>query len=231
MRGKRYADTSRRPEAVQSREKTNRKPRTVCLSYTLAHSHSFSTYLALYLSFSPSFVNIRSREGGGRGGKNRSFDLPVPTSYLSCCSSLHFAYIFYRSQNNKKRYNKRDTRVNRRKHCFTATVSRPFDDKIVVESAPLFLYLRSTRCPRAPRRARERVMYSGSVCSRVSDRPFTNNTNRHWRGVTPRCKLSPSRRHRAFLLPCTPCVRFRYTHDLPDNVRVVIHENTLHEGV
>lgn len=218
----------------QKRYSHERKPiASLELSVSLTRSHTVIHSLRISLYISPSLpLSLISGVGrGGGGGKNRSFDLPVPTSYLSCCSSLHFAYIFYRSQNNKKRYNKRDTRVNRRKHCFTATVSRPFDDKIVVESAPLFLYLRSTRCPRAPRRARERVMYSGSVCSRVSDRPFTNNTNRHWRGVTPRCKLSPSRRHRAFLLPCTPCVRFRYTHDLPDNVRVVIHENTLHEGV
>lgn len=149
MRGKRYADTSRRPEAVQSREKTNRKPRTVCLSYTLTHSHSFSTYLALYLSFSPSFVNI-----GSRGGeKNRSFDLPVPTSYLSCCSSLHFAYIIV------VKITRRD--ITSEIHALTDenTASLPlFRDRStirVVESAPLFLYLRSTRCPRAPRRARE----------------------------------------------------------------------------
>lgn len=97
MRGKRYADTSRRPEAVQSREKTNRKPRTVCLSYTLAHSHSFSTYLALYLSFSPSFVNIRSREGGGGGERtDRSmcqYQLPIFHAVHLYISRIYFTVV------------------------------------------------------------------------------------------------------------------------------------------
>lgn len=133
MRGKRYADTSRRPEAVQSREKTNRKPRTVCLSYTLTHSHSFSTYLALYLSFSPSFVNI-----GSRGGKEPIVRF-ASTNFLSFMLLIFTFRVYYRSQNNKKRYNKRDTRVNRRKHCFTATVSRPFDDKSSRERTIIFV--------------------------------------------------------------------------------------------
>lgn len=134
MRGKRYADTSRRPEAVQSREKTNRKPRTVCLSYTLTHSHSFSTYLALYLSFSPSFVNMRSR-GGGKEPIVRF----ASTNFLSFMLFIFTFRVYYHSQNNKKRYNKRDTRVNRRKHCFTATVSRPFDDKSRRERTIIFV--------------------------------------------------------------------------------------------
>lgn len=177
MRGKRYADTSRRPEAVQSREKTNRKPRTVCLSYTLTHSHSFSTYLALYLSFSPSFVNI-----GSRGGeKNRSFDLPVPTSYLSCCSSLHFAYIIV------VKITRRD--ITSEIHALTDenTASLPlFRDRStirVVESAPLFLYLRSTRCPRAPRRARESHIFGlrllTSLRSTVYEQHESTLTRRH----------------------------------------------------
>lgn len=134
MRGKRYADTSRRPEAVQSREKTNRKPRTVCLSYTLTHSHSFSTYLALYLSFSPSFVNMRSR-GGGKEPIVRF----ASTNFLSFMLFVFTFRVYYHSQNNKKRYKKRDTRVNRRKHCFTATVSRPFDDKSRRERTIIFV--------------------------------------------------------------------------------------------
>lgn len=178
MRGKRYADTSRRPEAVQSREKTNRKPRTVCLSYTLTHSHSFSTYLALYLSFSPSFVNMRSRGGGG---KNRSFDLPVPTSYLSCCSSLHFAYITI------VKITRRD--ITSEIHALTDenTASLPlFRDRStirVVESAPLFLYLRSTRCPRAPRRARESHIFGlrllTSLRSTIYEQHESTLTRRH----------------------------------------------------
>lgn len=178
MRGKRYADTSRRPEAVQSREKTNRKPRTVCLSYTLTHSHSFSTYLALYLSFSPSFVNMRSRGGGE---KNRSFDLPVPTSYLSCCSSLHFAYITI------VKITRRDIRSEIHALTDENTASLPlFRDRStirVVESAPLFLYLRSTRCPRAPRRARESHIFGlrllTSLRSTIYEQHESTLTRRH----------------------------------------------------
>lgn len=94
VRGKRYADTSRRPEAVQSREKTNRKPRSVCLSYTLAHSHSFSTYLALYLSFSPSFVNIRSREGGKRTDRSIcQYQLPIFHAVHLYISRIYFTVV------------------------------------------------------------------------------------------------------------------------------------------
>lgn len=177
MRGKRYADTSRRPEAVQSREKTNRKPRTVCLSYTLTHSHSFSTYLALYLSFSPSFVNMRSRGGE----KNRSFDLPVPTSYLSCCSSLYFAYITI------VKITRRDITSEIYALTDENTASLPlFRDRStirVVESAPLFLYLRSTRCPRAPRRARESHIFGlrllTSLRSTIYEQHESTLTRRH----------------------------------------------------
>lgn len=79
--------------------------------------------------------------------------MPVPTSYLSCCSSLHFAYITI------VKITRRD--ITSEIHALTDenTASLPlFRDRStirVVESAPLFLYLRSTRCPRAPRRARE----------------------------------------------------------------------------
>lgn len=150
MRGKRYADTSRRPEAVQSREKTNRKPRTVCLSYTLTHSHSFSTYLALYLSFSPSFVN-RSR-----GGKEPIVRF-ASTNFLSFMLFIFTFRVYYISRIIK--ITRRD--ITSEIHALTEenTASLPlFRDRStirVVESAPLFLYLRSTRCPRAPRRARE----------------------------------------------------------------------------
>lgn len=178
MRGKRYADTSRRPEAVQSREKTNRKPRTVCLSYTLTHSHSFSTYLALYLSFSPSFVN-RSR-----GGKEPIVRF-ASTNFLSFMLFIFTFRVYYISRIIK--ITRRD--ITSEIHALTEenTASLPlFRDRStirVVESAPLFLYLRSTRCPRAPRRARESHIFGlrllTSLRSTVYEQHESTLTRRH----------------------------------------------------
>lgn len=178
MRGKRYADTSRRPEAVQSREKTNRKPRTVCLSYTLTHSHSFSTYLALYLSFSPSFVN-RSR-----GGKEPIVRF-ASTNFLSFMLFIFTFRVYYISRIIK--ITRRD--ITSEIHALTEenTASLPlFRDRLtirVVESAPLFLYLRSTRCPRAPRRARESHIFGlrllTSLRSTVYEQHESTLTRRH----------------------------------------------------
>lgn len=178
MRGKRYADTSRRPEAVQSREKTNRKPRTVCLSYTLTHSHSFSTYLALYLSFSSSFVN-RSR-----GGKEPIVRF-ASTNFLSFMLFIFTFRVYYISRIIK--ITRRD--ITSEIHALTEenTASLPlFRDHStirVVESAPLFLYLRSTRCPRAPRRARESHIFGlrllTSLRSTVYEQHESTLTRRH----------------------------------------------------
>lgn len=178
MRGKRYADTSRRPEAVQSREKTNRKPRTVCLSYTLTHSHSFSTYLALYLSFSSSFVN-RSR-----GGKEPIVRF-ASTNFLSFMLFIFTFRVYYISRIIK--ITRRD--ITSEIHALTEenTASLPlFRDRStirVVESAPLFLYLRSTRCPRAPRRARESHIFGlrllTSLRSTVYEQHESTLTRRH----------------------------------------------------
>lgn len=121
------------------------------LSVSLTHSHTVIHSLRISLYISPSLP--LSLISGVGGEKNRSFDLPVPTSYLSCCSSLHFAYIIV------VKITRRD--ITSEIHALTDenTASLPlFRDRStirVVESAPLFLYLRSTRCPRAPRRARE----------------------------------------------------------------------------
>lgn len=171
--------------------------------------HSFSTYLALYFS-SPSFVNIRNR-----GEKNRSFDLPAPASYLPRCVcvfafTLHVSWSNYDCRVGYQRYihteiytkRKKIRRYTRgqRKHCFTATVE--LGDKIVHrERTIIFVSLRNTRCPRAQRRKKgeSRVYIHTPFCLRTFGTTVSNNTNRHWRGVTPRCKLSsPSRRHRAF---------------------------------
>lgn len=178
MRGKRYADTSRRPEAVQSREKTNRKPRTVCLSYTLTHSHSFSTYLALYLSFSSSFVN-RSR-----GGKEPIVRF-ASTNFLSFMLFIFTFRVYYISRIIK--ITRRD--ITSEIHALTEenTASLPlFRDRStirVVESAPLFLYLRSTRCPRAPRRARKSHIFGlrllTSLRSTVYEQHESTLTRRH----------------------------------------------------
>lgn len=136
----------------QKRYSHERKPiGSLELSVSLTHSHTVIHSLRISLYISPSLP--LSLISGVGGEKNRSFDLPVPTSYLSCCSSLHFAYIIV------VKITRRD--ITSEIHALTDenTVSLPlFRDRStirVVESAPLFLYLRSTRCPRAPRRARE----------------------------------------------------------------------------
>lgn len=136
----------------QKRYSHERKPiGSLELSVSLTHSHTVIHSLRISLYISPSLP--LSLISGVGGEKNRSFDLPVPTSYLSCCSSLHFAYIIV------VKITRRD--ITSEIHALTDenTASLPlFRDRStirVVESAPLFLYLRSTRCPRAPRRARE----------------------------------------------------------------------------
>lgn len=136
----------------QKRYSHERKPiGSLELSVSLTHSHTVIHSLRISLYISPSLP--LSLISGVGGEKNRSFDLPVPTSYLSCCSSLHFAYIIV------LKITRRD--ITSEIHALTDenTASLPlFRDRStirVVESAPLFLYLRSTRCPRAPRRARE----------------------------------------------------------------------------
>lgn len=136
----------------QKRYSHERKPiGSLELSISLTHSHTVIHSLRISLYISPSLP--LSLISGVGGEKNRSFDLPVPTSYLSCCSSLHFAYIIV------VKITRRD--ITSEIHALTDenTASLPlFRDRStirVVESAPLFLYLRSTRCPRAPRRARE----------------------------------------------------------------------------
>lgn len=136
----------------QKRYSHERKPiGSLELSVSLTHSHTVIHSLRISLYISPSLP--LSLISGIGGEKNRSFDLPVPTSYLSCCSSLHFAYIIV------VKITRRD--ITSEIHALTDenTASLPlFRDRStirVVESAPLFLYLRSTRCPRAPRRARE----------------------------------------------------------------------------
>lgn len=136
----------------QKRYSHERKPiGSLELSVSLTHSHTVIHSLRISLYISPSLP--LSLISGVGGEKNRSFDLPVPTSYLSCCSSLHFAYIIV------VKITRRD--ITSEIHALTDenTASLPlFRDRStirVVESTPLFLYLRSTRCPRAPRRARE----------------------------------------------------------------------------
>lgn len=107
--------------------------------------------------------------------------MPVPTSYLSCCSSLHFAYITI------VKITRRD--ITSEIHALTDenTASLPlFRDRStirVVESAPLFLYLRSTRCPRAPRRARESHIFGlrllTSLRSTIYEQHESTLTRRH----------------------------------------------------
>lgn len=219
VRGKRYVDTSRRPEAVQSREKPIAR---LELSVSLTRSHTQPFILrvsrSVSLSFSPSFVNIRSR-----GEKNRSFDLPVPASYLPRCSRLYISCPFQlRSQRvlpcskYEERYNARYTR-GQRKHCLTATVPRPPDDKIA-ESAPLFSCLRSKHtlsARTAKGKGKSRVV---GLCL-LANRPFRTRIDIDAASHHAVNSLPPGGTV-AFLLPCTPCVRYsRDTHDLPDEKR------------
>lgn len=165
----------------QKRYSHERKPiGSLELSVSLTHSHTVIHSLRISLYISPS-LPLSLIWGVGEGEKNRSFDLPVPTSYLSCCSSLHFAYITI------VKITRRDIRSEIHALTDENTASLPlFRDRStirVVESAPLFLYLRSTRCPRAPRRARESHIFGlrllTSLRSTIYEQHESTLTRRH----------------------------------------------------
>lgn len=121
----------------QKRYSHERKPiGSLELSVFLTHSHTVIHSLRISLYISPSLpLSLISGVGGGKEPIVRF----ASTNFLSFMLFIFTFRVYYRSQNNKKRYNKRDTRVNRRKHCFTATVSRPFDDKSSRERTIIFV--------------------------------------------------------------------------------------------